>query len=57
MTMNEEEDRKKKDGFGLDKDRRQVERRERRDKEDGTEPLDPAFPYRVISFDSSMLFR
>ncbi len=55
--MNEEEDRKKKDGFGLDKDRRQVERRERRDKEDGTEPLDPAFPYRVISFDSSMLFR
>ena len=49
--MDEEEDIEEKDGFGLDKDRRLVERRERREEEDMPEPLDPAFPYRVISFD------
>ena len=55
--MDEDEDNEEKDGFGLDKDRRLTERRERSNEERGHEPLDPAFPYRVVSFDSSMLFR
>ncbi len=40
--MDEEENSEEKDGFGLDKDRRLEERRER---------------YRIISFEPSMLFR
>jgi hypothetical protein len=36
----------------LDKDRRLLERRERQAEEGGPEPLDPPFPYRVISPDS-----
>ena len=55
--MDEEENSEEKDTFGLDKDRRLVERRERVEEEDVPEPLDQAFPYRVVSFDSSMLFR
>lgn len=55
--MDDNEDREKKDGFGLDKDRRLVERRERKAEEDGPEPLDPPFPYRVISIDPFLLGR
>lgn len=46
--MDENEDNEEKDGFGLEKDRRLVERRERNAQEGGPEPLDPPFPYRVI---------
>lgn len=53
--MDDNEDREEKDGFGLDKDRRLVERRERSNEEHGPEPLDPAFPYRVISIDPLMV--
>jgi hypothetical protein len=37
-----------KDDFGLNKDRRLVARRERREEDYAPEPLDPVFPYRVI---------
>jgi hypothetical protein len=47
---------KEKDGFGLEKDRRLAESRERKAEEGGPEPLDPPFPYRVISPDPR-LFR
>jgi len=47
-----DEDNEEKDGFGLDKDRRLTERRERNAEEGGPEPLDPPFPYRVVTFDS-----
>lgn len=49
--MDKDEDNKERDAFGMDKDRRLVERRERREEEDVPESLDPAFPFRVISFD------
>jgi len=49
--MDEGEEIEEKDGLGLDKDRRLVERRERSAEERGPEPLDPPFPYRVISSD------
>jgi hypothetical protein len=49
--MDKDEDIEEKDGFGLDKDRRLLERRERKEEEEGPEPLDPPFPYRVVSFD------
>jgi hypothetical protein len=55
--MDEEEDNEEKDGFGLDKDRRLVERRERMAEEGGLEPLDPPFPYRVVSFDPILVRR
>jgi len=55
--MDEDEDNEENYGFGLDKDRRLAERREGTTEEQGPEPLDPSFPYRVVSFDSSMLFR
>ncbi len=51
--MDEEEDNEEKDGFGLDKDRRLMEQRERKADEGGPEPLDPPFPYAVISSDPS----
>jgi|GEM_PF-3133539 len=50
--MDDNENSEEKDGFGLDKNRRLVERRERTTEEQGPEPLDPPFPYRVISPDS-----
>ena len=53
--MDEDEDNEEKDGFGLDKDRRLTERRERTAEEGGPEPLDPPFPYRVISIDIDVL--
>ena len=46
--MDENEDREEKDGFGLDKNSRLVERRERQTEEGEPDPLDPPFPYRVI---------
>jgi len=49
--MDENEDREEKDGFGLDKDSRMMDRRERTAEEGWPEPLDPPFPYRVVSFD------
>jgi hypothetical protein len=49
--MDEKEENEEKNGFGLDKDQRLVNRRERKEEEDGPEPLDPEFPYRVISSD------
>jgi hypothetical protein len=55
--MDEDENGEEKDGFGLDKDRRAVERRERREEEDVPESLDPAFPYRVISIDPNLYRR
>jgi hypothetical protein len=55
--MDEDEDIEEKDGFGLDKDRRLTERRERKEEEDGPEPLDPAFPYRVISINPLLFGR
>jgi hypothetical protein len=47
--MDKDEDIEEKDGFGLDKDRRLVERREPRDEEGVPEPLDPPFPYQASS--------
>ena len=50
--MDEDEDIEEKDGFGLDKDRRLTERRERQAEEgDRPEPLDPPFPYQFVSPD------
>jgi hypothetical protein len=39
------------DGFGLDKEDRLGAKRTTAEEEAGPEPLDPAFPYRVIAFD------
>jgi len=50
--MDDNKSDQEKDGFGLEKDRRLTERRERTTEEQGPEPLDPPFPYRVISPDS-----
>ena len=50
-----DEDREERDGFGLDKDSRLVERRERQAEEGGPEPLDPPFPYRVIAIDIDVM--
>lgn len=55
--MDKDEDIEGKDGFGLDKDRRLTERRERKEEEDRPEPLDPEFPYRVISVDPPWILR
>jgi hypothetical protein len=55
--MDEDEDNEEKDGFGLDKDRRLTERRERTAEESGPESLDPSFPYRVISIDPNLYRR
>jgi len=55
--MDEDEDIEEKAGFGLDKDRRLVERRERKAEGVGPEPLDPPFPYRVMTFDPSFVLR
>ena len=52
-----DEDNEEKDGFGLDKDRRLTERRERTAEEGSSEPLDPPFPYPVVSFDPIFLGR
>jgi hypothetical protein len=41
----------------MDKDRRLVERREPRDEELVPEPLDPPFPYRVVSIGSFLFGR
>jgi hypothetical protein len=54
--MDKDEDIEEKDGFGLDKDRMLAERRERREEENGPKPLDPPFPYRVISVDSDQFW-
>lgn len=54
--MDDNEDIEEKDDFGLDKDRRLTERRERREEEDRPEPLDPEFPYRVISVETAPTF-
>jgi hypothetical protein len=51
--MDKDEDIEEKDGFGLNKDRRLLERRERREEENGPDALDPPFPYGVISSDPS----
>lgn len=53
--MDEDEDSEEKDGHGLDKDSRLVERRERKAEEEKPGPLDPPFPFRVISFDPPLL--
>jgi hypothetical protein len=53
--MDEEEDIEEKDGFGLDKDRRLLEQRERKAEEEGPGPLDPPFPYQVERFDPGTL--
>lgn len=55
--MDEDEDSEEKDGHGLDKDRRLAERREKRAEEEKSEPLDPPFPYGVMSFDPLMVMR
>lgn len=55
--MDEDENSEEKDGFGLDKDRRLAERRDRQAEEGGPDPLEPPFPYRVISFDPSWFTR
>lgn len=52
-----DENNEKKDGHGLDKDSRMVERRERKAEEEKPEPLDPVFPFRVVSFDPIFLGR
>lgn len=38
-------------GFGLDKDARLAALREQRAEENRPAPLDPPFPFRVVSFD------
>lgn len=53
--MDKDEDIEEKDAFGLDKDRRLLERREGKAEEGGPAPLDPPFPYRVISIDIDVL--
>lgn len=55
--MDTDEDIEERDGFGLDKDRRLTERRERTAEESGPESLDPSFPYRVISIDPNLYRR
>ncbi len=55
--MDEDEDNEEKDGFGLEKDRRLAERREKIAEEGGPEPLDPPSPYRVVTFDPIFLGR
>ena len=55
--MDDNKDNEEKDGFGLDKDRRLLDRRERRDEEDLPEPLDPPLPYRVISINPLLFGR
>lgn len=55
--MEDSRDKEEKDGFGLKKDWRLMERRERSAEESGPEPLDPPFPYQVISFDPSWILR
>ena len=52
--MDTDEDSEKKEGFGLNKDRRLMGRRERKAEEGGPERLDPSFPYRVISIDPNL---
>jgi len=49
--MDENKDIEETDGFGLDKDSRLMERRERQADDGGPEPLNPPFSYRVVSFD------
>ena len=39
------------DGFGLDKTARLTAQRQQRAEEDRPKPLNPPFPYRVVSFD------
>jgi hypothetical protein len=55
--MDENEDSEEKDGFGLDKDRRLVERRERTAEEDKPDGLDPIFPFRAVSFDPDIIWQ
>lgn len=55
--MDEDEDTEEKDGHGLDKDSRLLEQRERKAEEEKLEPLDPVFPFRVVSFDPIFLGR
>ena len=55
--MDDNKDNEEKDGFGLEKDRRLTERRERTAEESGPEPLDPPFPYRVTSLDQNFVRR
>lgn len=55
--MDENEDSGEKDGFGLDKDRRLVERRNRQAEEDKPDGLDPIFPFRVASFDPEIIWQ
>jgi hypothetical protein len=45
------------DGFGLDKTARLTAQRERRAEDDRPKPLNPPFPYGVISIDLFLLGR
>lgn len=54
--MDDSKDKEEKDGFGLEKDRRLAERRERTAEEGSSEPLDPPFPHGVISVDQKWIF-
>lgn len=55
--MDEDENSKEKDGFGLDKDQRLMGRRERQTEENMPELLDPPFSFRVVSFDPILVRR
>ena len=45
------------DGFGLDKNARLTALREQRAEDNRPAPLDPPFPYRVVSFDPILVRR
>ena len=55
--MDENKDNGEKDGFGLEKDRRLAEQRERQAEEDKPDGLDPIFPFRVVSFDPDIIWQ
>lgn len=44
-------------GFGLDKNARLAATREQQAEDNRPEPLDPPFPYRVVSFDPIFVMR
>jgi|GEM_PF-5267721 len=51
------EEKSSRDRYGLDKDARLAEEREREARETRERRLDPPFPYRVIGFDLRAVIR
>jgi hypothetical protein len=55
--MRETQDTEERDGFGLDKDARRKAKRTVDAEAWKPDPLDPPFPYRVMTFQSIMMRR